>query len=69
MVGLARLLSHSDLNTTGIYTQPTTDDLAVRLERLPLNAYDPRRTPGSGRDSFSLIGVHGLRRARRRDGG
>jgi site-specific recombinase XerD len=39
-VGLARLLGHSDLNTTGIYTQPTADELAARLERLPLNAYE-----------------------------
>ncbi len=40
LVGLARVLGHSDLNTTGIYTQPTTDDLAARLERLPLNVYE-----------------------------
>jgi site-specific recombinase XerD len=39
LVGLARLLGHSDLNTTGIYTQPTAEDLAARLDRLPLNAY------------------------------
>lgn len=40
LVGLARLLGHSDLNTTGVYTQPTADDLAARLDRLPLNAYE-----------------------------
>jgi integrase len=39
LVGLARLLGHSDLNTTGVYTQPTAEDLAARLDRLPLNAY------------------------------
>jgi site-specific recombinase XerC len=39
LVGLARLLGHSDLNTTAIYTQPTAEDLAARLDRLPLNAY------------------------------
>ncbi len=40
LVGLARLLGHSDLNTTGVYTQPTAEDLAARLDRLPLNAYE-----------------------------
>jgi site-specific recombinase XerD len=40
LVGLARLLGHSDLNTTGLYTQPTAEDLAARLDRLPLNAYE-----------------------------
>jgi site-specific recombinase XerD len=39
LVALARLLGHSDLNTTGIYTQPTAADLAERVDRLPLNAY------------------------------
>jgi integrase len=39
LVGLARLLGHRDLNTTGVYTQPTAEDLAARVERLPLNAY------------------------------
>ena len=39
LVGLARLLGHRDLNTTAIYTQPTAEDLAARLDRLPLNAY------------------------------
>ena len=40
LVGLARLLGHADLNTTGIYTQLTADELADRLDRLPLNAYE-----------------------------
>lgn len=32
--GLAALLGHSSVNTTMIYTQPTTDSLATRLENL-----------------------------------
>lgn len=39
LVGLARLLGHSDLNTTGLYTQLTAEDLAQRVDQLPLNAY------------------------------
>jgi site-specific recombinase XerD len=39
LVGLARLLGHTDLNTTGLYTQHSAAALAERLERLPLNAY------------------------------
>ena len=39
LVGLARLLGHTDLNTTSLYTQLSVDALAERLERLPLNAY------------------------------
>jgi site-specific recombinase XerD len=31
--GLAALLGHSDLNTVMIYTEPTLDDLAERMER------------------------------------
>jgi hypothetical protein len=40
LVGRARLLGHTDLNTTAIYTQLTADELADRLDRLPLNAYE-----------------------------
>ena len=40
LVGLARVLGHADLNTTGIYTHLSADELADRLERLPLNAYE-----------------------------
>jgi integrase/recombinase XerC len=32
--GLAALLGHSDLNTVMIYTEPTLDDLAARMERV-----------------------------------
>jgi site-specific recombinase XerD len=39
LVGLARLLGHADLNTTGLYTRLTAADLADRVDRLPLNAY------------------------------
>jgi integrase/recombinase XerC/integrase/recombinase XerD len=38
LVGPAQLMGHSDLNTTAVYTQPTAEDLAARVERLPLNA-------------------------------
>lgn len=44
LVGLARLLGHSSLDTTAIYTQPTAEELADRVERLPLNAFDTSRT-------------------------
>ena len=39
LVGLAGLLGHSSLDTTRIYTQPTADEIAERLERLDLNAF------------------------------
>jgi len=32
LVGLARLMGHSNINTTAIYAQPTMDDLAERVE-------------------------------------
>jgi integrase/recombinase XerC len=32
--GLAALLGHSDLNTVMVYTEPTLDDLAARMERV-----------------------------------
>ncbi|MBC8460131.1 MAG: hypothetical protein H8D67_19265 [Deltaproteobacteria bacterium] len=40
LVGLARLLGHADLNTTLLYVQPTNEELATRVEQLPLNAYE-----------------------------
>jgi site-specific recombinase XerD len=39
LVGLARLLGHSDLNTTGRSTRPSAEDLAERVDALPLTAY------------------------------
>jgi site-specific recombinase XerD len=40
LVGLAILLGHSTLETTRIYVQPSADDLAARLEKTRLNAYE-----------------------------
>jgi len=39
LVGLARLLGHESLDTTKTYTQPTSGELAQRVEQIPLNAY------------------------------
>lgn len=39
VVGLATLLGHSSLDTTRIYSQPSLEQLAVRIEQLPQNAY------------------------------
>jgi site-specific recombinase XerD len=39
LVALARLLGHSSLDTTAIYTQPTADELADRVEGIGLNTY------------------------------
>ena len=39
LVGLARLLGHTNLNTTKIYTQPTFEELTTRVDQIPLNAY------------------------------
>jgi site-specific recombinase XerD len=39
LVGLARLLGHESLDATRIYTQPTSGELAQRVEQIPLNAY------------------------------
>ncbi|GAA5530731.1 hypothetical protein [Herpetosiphon gulosus] len=39
LIGLARLLGHTDLNTTSRYTQPTMAELAERVDQLGLNAY------------------------------
>jgi site-specific recombinase XerD len=48
LVGLAHLLGHSSLDTTSIYTQPTAEALAERVDRLSLNAYTEDR-PSSSR--------------------
>jgi len=34
------VLGHADLNTTLLYVQPTNEELATRVEQLPLNAYE-----------------------------
>lgn len=39
LVGLARILGHESLDTTKIYTQLTPEELAKRVEQIPLNAY------------------------------
>ncbi len=39
LVGLATLLGHSALDTTRLYSQPSTVQLATRVEHLSLNAY------------------------------
>jgi site-specific recombinase XerD len=39
LFGLATLLGHTSLDTTRIYGQPTSDQLAARVDRLNLNAY------------------------------
>jgi site-specific recombinase XerD len=39
IVGLATLLGHTSLDTTRIYSQPTVEQLATRVERLRQNAY------------------------------
>lgn len=40
IVGLAELLGHSSLNTTRLYGAPSTAQLAARVERLDINAYE-----------------------------
>ena len=39
LVGLAALLGHTSLETTRIYSQPTIEQLATRVEQLRQNAY------------------------------
>lgn len=39
LIGLATLLGHSSLDTTRIYGQPAAEQLAARVDALPLNAY------------------------------
>lgn len=39
LVGLARLLGHSSLETTRIYLEPTATELAARVEALEINIY------------------------------
>jgi len=39
LVGLARLLGHSSLDTTKIYVQPTNEQLADNVDHIDLNAY------------------------------
>jgi site-specific recombinase XerD len=39
LVGLASLLGHTSLDTTRIYSQPTIEQLSVRIEQLSQNAY------------------------------
>ncbi len=40
LFGLATLLGHGSLDTTRIYGQPTAEQLAARVDRLGLNAYE-----------------------------
>jgi len=39
LVGLASLLGHTSLDTTRLYSQPTLEHLATRMEQLSQNAY------------------------------
>ncbi len=39
VVGLATLLGHTSLDTTRIYSQPSLEQLAIRMEQLAQNAY------------------------------
>ena len=40
IVGLASLLGHTSLDTTRIYSQPTIEQLSIRVENLRQNAYN-----------------------------
>ncbi|MBK7916614.1 MAG: tyrosine-type recombinase/integrase [Chloroflexi bacterium] len=39
LVGLARLLGHTSIQTTQIYVQPTEAEMARRVSQIDLNAY------------------------------
>lgn len=39
LVGLATLLGHRSLDTTRLYSQPSVNQLSIRVEQLNLNAY------------------------------
>jgi site-specific recombinase XerD len=39
VVGLATLLGHSSLDTTRLYSEPSVEQLATRIEQLNINAY------------------------------
>jgi site-specific recombinase XerD len=40
LIGLARILGHESLETTKVYLRLTTEDLAQRVEEIPINAYE-----------------------------
>lgn len=42
VVGLAAILGHSSLDTTRIYSQPSVEQLSLRVEQLRQNAYTDR---------------------------
>jgi site-specific recombinase XerD len=46
VVGLATLLGHSSLDTTRLYSQPSVEQLANRVDQLDINAYSGDRSQG-----------------------
>jgi site-specific recombinase XerD len=46
VVGLASLLGHSSLDTTRLYSQPSVEQLAKRVDQLDINAYTEERLQG-----------------------
>ncbi len=46
VVGLATLLGHSSLDTTRLYSQPSVEQLAKRVDQLDINAYSGERLQG-----------------------